>query len=57
MLPEAFKNAQMKFTMNDSETIVDAVYLEESDQYVFAFANIPPQCIGDNIKAELIFTR
>lgn len=54
-LPEAFKNAQMKFTMNDRSTIVDSVYLAESDQYVFTFANIPPQCIGDNIKAELIF--
>ena len=54
-LPEAYKNAQMKFTMNGIETFAEAIYLEEEDQYMFVFNNIPPQCIGDNIKAELIF--
>ncbi len=53
-LPEAYKNAQMKFTMNGKETVVDAVYNEATGEYMFTFANIPPQCIGDNIKAELI---
>ncbi len=53
-LPEAYKNAQMKFTMNGKETVVDSIYLKEQDQYMFVFDNIPPQCIGDNIKAELI---
>jgi hypothetical protein len=45
----------MKFTMNGIETFAEAIYLEEEDQYMFVFNNIPPQCIGDNIKAELIF--
>ena len=54
-LPEAYKTAQMKFTRNGKETLVDAIYLEKEDQYMFVFDNIPPQCMGDNIKAELIF--
>ena len=54
-LPEAFKTAQMRFTMNNKVSIADAVYNETTGEYVFTFANIPPQCIGDNIKAELIF--
>ena len=54
-IPAAYKGAQMKFTMNGYETVVDGAYLDLEDQYVFSFDNIPPQCISDNIKAELIF--
>ena len=47
--------AQMRFTMNDEETIVDGEETEEEGVYVYPFQKIAPQCMGDNIKAELIF--
>ena len=46
--------AQMRFTMNDEETIVDGEETEEEGVYVYPFQKIAPQCMGDNIKAELI---
>ncbi len=46
--------AQMRFTMNGTETIVDGVETEEDGVYVYAFQKVAPQCMGDNIKAELV---
>ncbi|MBE6530457.1 MAG: hypothetical protein E7680_07705 [Ruminococcaceae bacterium] len=50
-LPLAQFDAQMRFTMNGKETIVDGT--QEGNEYVFLFG-VSPQCMGDNIKAELI---
>ena len=44
----------MKFTFNGKEYYADAVETENNGIYVFTFKNIAPQCMGDNIKAELI---
>ena len=49
------EGAQMKFTMNGKETIVDGYADEENGEVVFVFEGVPPQCMGDNIKAELIY--
>lgn len=46
--------AQMRFTMNGTETIVYGVETEEDGVYVYAYQKVAPQCMGDNIKAELI---
>ena len=43
----------VKFTMNGKETLVNGI-LTENGKYVFVFAGVAPQCMGDNIKAELI---
>ncbi len=45
---------RMRFTMNGTETIVDGVETEEDGVYVYAFQKVAPQCMGDNIKAELL---
>lgn len=47
--------AQMKFTMNGKETVVDGVAGEGENEYVYVFEGVAPQCMGDNIKAELVF--
>lgn len=45
----------MRFTMNDkSVTVYARETLCEQGDYVFAFAGIGPQCMTDNIKAELL---
>ena len=44
-------SATMRFTMNGTTTIVSGI--KENDEYVFSFS-VTPQCMGDNIKAELI---
>ena len=46
--------AKMRFTMNGTETVVDGVETEEEGIFVYSFKKISPQCMGDNIKAELI---
>ena len=51
---DAVGTAQMKFTFNGTETIVKAAATENANEYVFAFDGIAPQCMGDNIKAELL---
>ena len=43
----------MSFTMNGVVTLV-TVYEMLDGSYTFAFTDIPPQCMGDNIKAELL---
>ncbi|MBQ8351493.1 MAG: hypothetical protein IJY20_05570 [Clostridia bacterium] len=46
-------DAQMVFTMNEKTTTVDAVATETNGLYRFPFEKVAPQCMGDNIKAEL----
>lgn len=53
-LDSSHASAQMKFTMNGTETVVDGVETEDEGVYVYAFQKVAPQCMGDNIKAELI---
>ena len=43
----------MKFTMNNRAVEVTE-YKTVNGEYVFAFTGIAPQCMGDNIKAELL---
>lgn len=47
-------DAKMRFTFNGETYFADAVATEENGIYIFTFKNIAPQCMGDNIKAELI---
>ncbi len=47
------EGAQMKFTMNGKETVVDGVN-NGGNKYVYVFEGVAPQCMGDNIKAELV---
>ena len=46
--------AQMRFTMNGKETVVDGVSAGSGNMYVYTFRGLAPQCMGDNIVAELI---
>ena len=55
-LYSANTKAQMKFTFNGKEYYADAVKTQNSGIYAFTFKNIAPQCMGDNIKAELIIS-
>ena len=50
---ENISDYSMRFTMNGTATLV-TVYEMLDGKYAFAFTDIPPQCMGDNIKAELI---
>jgi len=54
ILDPSHVGAQMRFTMNGAETLVDGVATEDEGVYVYSFENLAPQCMGDNIKAELI---
>lgn len=54
-LDEDHAGAQMKFTFNEEETIVDGVATGEANEYEYTFTGVAPQCMGDNIKAELIY--
>lgn len=53
LLP-AHTAAQMRFTYHGEITLVNGVPDESTGEYVFSFGRIPPQCMGDNVKAELI---
>jgi len=44
--------AQMRFTMNDTVTYVNGV--KSGSQYTYTFKGVAPQCMGDNICAELV---
>ncbi len=44
--------ATMKFTVNEREIIAPAFETEQKGVYTF-FLNLPPQCMGDVVKAEL----
>ena len=54
-LDEDHAGAQMKFTFNEEETVVDGVATGVENEYAYTFTGIAPQCMGDNIKADLIF--
>ena len=54
-LLEGIDQISMRFTRNGKMATVGGVYNETTGYYVFSFENIPPQCMGDNIKAELLF--
>lgn len=47
--------AQMKFTMNEKEVLVDGVATGEPYEYRYTFTGITPQCMGDTVLAELIY--
>ena len=55
LIADSNSMAQMKFTVNGEEYFVDGVkngyYYHE---YKFTLEEIAPQCMGDNIKAELV---
>lgn len=53
-LNPAHTAAQIRFTYHGEITMVDGVFDEESGEYKFTFGRIPPQCMADEIKAELI---
>ena len=44
----------MLFTMNGKQIIVKDYTVADDGRLVFTFSGIAPQCMGDNIKAELI---
>ncbi len=45
---------QMRFTMNGKSVTVDGTLNAQTKYYEFVFEGVAPQCIGDNIKAELL---
>ena len=45
---------QMRFTFNDKVTYATATKGASANEFVFSFKGIAPQCVGDNIKAELM---
>jgi hypothetical protein len=46
-------SAKVKFTFNEDEYWAGPKTSDVAGQYIFAFEGIAPQCMGDNIKAEL----
>ena len=54
VLTPAHTAAQVRFTYHGETTLVNGVLDETSGEYKFTFGRIPPQCMGDEIKAELI---
>ena len=54
-LDPAHAGAQMRFTRNGNVVVVDGVETATPNLYKYAYTSIAPQCMGDNIKAELIF--
>ena len=49
-----YGNIQMRFTYHDEVYYTDGIYDEASDEYVFSFSGISPQCMNDSVKAELV---
>lgn len=54
MLSPLDADAQMRFTFNGKTYFANAKKSGYKNQYIFTFDGIAPQCMGDNIKAELI---
>ena len=54
MLSPLDADAQLRVTFNDKVYLLNAKKTDVKNQYVFVFEGIPPQCMGDNIKAEII---
>ena len=50
------QNISMSFTSGykSVSAVLDDQRIDENGLYIFSFTNIPPQCMGDSIKAELI---
>lgn len=48
------EGAKMRIAMNGREYLVSGVLCENGEEYRYTFANITPQCMRDNIKAELV---
>lgn len=46
--------AQMKFMMSGIEQLVDGEATGNGNEYIFPFRGVSPQCMGDNIKAQLL---
>ncbi|MGM9682177.1 MAG: sugar-binding protein [Eubacteriales bacterium] len=46
---------KMRFTRNEKSVTVDGVYNDAEERYMFSYTGITPQCMGDNIKAELLY--
>lgn len=48
-------NVKMRFTRNGKSVTVGGEYDSANSRYLFSYTGITPQCIGDNIKAELLY--
>ena len=53
-LTPAHTAAQMRFTYHGETITVDGILDETTGEYKFTLGRIPPQCMGDTVKAELI---
>ena len=53
-LTPAHTAARMRFTYHGETIMVDGILDETTGEYKFTLGRIPPQCMGDNVKAELI---
>ena len=53
-LNPAHTAAQMRFTYHGETITVDGILDETTGEYKFTLGRIPPQCMGDTVKAELI---
>lgn len=52
---DSIEDYSMRFTMN-GESVAVTEYSVKDGEYVFTFCGIAPQCMGDNIKAELLLS-
>jgi len=55
-LPDGFTNPRMVFEFNGEETTVTEYTVDENGRYCYAFTDVYPQKIGDNICATLYAT-
>jgi hypothetical protein len=53
-LDEAHKDAVLKVTRGNSTEEISGALDSETGYYMFAYKNINPQCMAENIKAELV---
>lgn len=53
-LPDEYSKATMQFTMNEKTVSVEGE-LVEGNEYRFAFEGVSPQCMTDEIKAQLTY--
>ena len=53
-LDESHLLAQMQFKMNENVTRVAGKATGVANEYVYILEDVAPQCMGDNIKAELV---
>ena len=55
-LDDAHIGAEMQFTMNGKVTRVKGSATGVGNEYVYVLDEVAPQCMGDNIKAELVLS-